>query len=457
MSAIKYDAIIIGTGQAGPPLAASLATNESKVLIIEKNELGGTCVNVGCTPTKAYVASARRAFIAKNSRDLGIEIDGEVKVNLKTIKDRKDKIIQDSRDGLNKMLTETEGITLLKGTAKFEDAHTIKVDGASYTANKIYINVGGSARIPEGFKEVDYLTNTSILELEEVPEHLIIVGGGYIGLEFGQMFRRFGSKVTILERGDQLLKREDTDIAEGISEIFRNEDIDIRLNAECISAKKTGKEIEVNINCKEGSPSLTGSHLLIAAGRMPNTNELGLELAGVKTDEKGYIKVNDALQTNVDHIWAMGDCNGQGAFTHTAYNDFQIVNSHLFQDKKRKLSDRFLCYAAFIDPPIARVGMNMKDIKEKGLKAKVATRPMSKIARAKEMGETQGLLKIFIEDKSEKILGATFLGTGADEYIHTIIDMMYADAPYTVIRDAVHIHPTVSELIPTMLENLKSL
>ncbi len=457
MSAIKYDAIIIGTGQAGPPLAASLAKNGLKVLIIEKNELGGTCVNVGCTPTKAYVASARRAFIAKNSIDLGIEIEGEVKVNLKTIKDRKDKIIQSSRDGLNKMLTETEGITLLKGTAKFEDAHTIKVDGASYTAKKIYINVGGSARIPEGFKEVDYLTNTSILELEEVPEHLIIVGGGYIGLEFGQMFRRFGSKVTILERGDQLLKREDTDIAEGISDIFRNEDIDIRLNAECISAKKTGKEIEVNINCKEGSPSLTGSHLLIATGRIPNTKELGLELAAVKTDDKGYIKVNDTLQTNVDHIWALGDCNGQGAFTHTAYNDFQIVNSHLFQDEKRKLSDRFLCYAAFIDPPIARVGMNMKDIKEKGLKAKVATRPMSKIARAKEMGETQGLLKIFIEDKSEKILGATFLGTGADEYIHTIIDMMYADAPYPVIRDAVHIHPTVSELIPTMLENLKSL
>lgn len=457
MGTIKYDSIIIGTGQAGPPLAASLAKNGLKVLIIEKNELGGTCVNVGCTPTKAYVASARRAFIAKNSKELGIEIEGEVNVNLRTIKDRKDKIIQDSRDGLNKMLIETEGITLVKGSAKFEDAHTIMVDGATYTANKIYINVGGSARIPEGFKDVEYLTNTSILELDEVPEHLIIVGGGYIGLEFGQMFRRFGSKVTILERGDQLLKREDTDIAEGISEIFKNEDIDIRLNAECISAKKIGKEIEVNIDCKEGSPSLTGSHLLIAAGRIPNTKDLGLELAGVKTDTKGYIGVNDSLQTNVNHIWALGDCNGQGGFTHTAYNDFQIVNSHLFQDNKRNLSDRFMCYAAFIDPPIARVGMNEKDIKEKGVKAKVASRAMTKVARAKEMGETQGLLKIFIEDKTDKILGATFLGTGADEYIHSIIDMMYANAPYTVLRDAVHIHPTVSELIPTMLENLKSI
>lgn len=457
MTIKNFDAIIIGTGQAGPSLAASLAKNGLNTLIIEKGKLGGTCVNVGCTPTKAYVASARRAFLAKNSTELGVEIKGEVKINLKTIKARKDKIIQDSRDGLNKMLTETEGITLLKGTAKFIDDRSIEVNGKTYSADKFYINVGGSARIPEGFKDVNYLNNTSILELEEIPEHLIIVGGGYIGLEFGQMFRRFGSKVTILESGDQLLKREDTDIAEGIAEIFKNEDIDIRLNSECISAKKSGNQIEVNINCTEGPPSVTGSHLLIATGRIPNTKKLGLENVGVKMDKRGYIKVNDELQTNVEHIWALGDCNGQGAFTHTAYNDFQIVNSHLFQEKKRKLSDRFMCYAAFIDPPIARVGLNEKDIRKKGLKAKVATRAMSKIARAKEMGETQGKLKVFIEEKTDKILGATFLGTGADEYIHTIIDMMYADAPYTVIRDAVHIHPTVSELIPTMLENPKSI
>ena len=457
MTTKNFDAIIIGTGQAGSPLAASLAKYGLNTLIIEKGNLGGTCVNVGCTPTKAYVASARRAFIAKNSTDLGIEIKGEVKINLKTIKTRKDKIIQDSRDGLNKMLTETDGITLLKGTATFIDSHTVEVNGNIYSADKFYINVGGSARIPEGFKDVNYLTNSSILELEEIPEHLIIVGGGYIGLEFGQMFRRFGSKVTILESGDQLLKREDNDISDGIAEIFKNEDIDIRLNAECISAKKAGDQIEVNINCTEGSPTITGSHLLIATGRIPNTKNLGLEIAGVKMDKRGYINVNDELQTNLDHIWALGDCNGQGAFTHTAYNDFQIVNSHLFQEKKRKLSDRFMCYAAFIDPPIARVGLNEKDIRKKDLKAKVATKAMSKIARAKEMGETQGKLKVFIDANTDKILGATFLGTGADEYIHSIIDMMYANAPYTVIRDAVHIHPTVSELIPTMLENPKSL
>ncbi len=457
MATKNFDAIIIGTGQAGPPLAASLAKNRLKTLIIEKAQLGGTCVNVGCTPTKAYVASARRAFIAKNSVDLGIEIEGKVQVNLKTIKARKDKIIQDSREGLSKMLTETEGITLLKGTAKFIDENTVEVNGETFSADKFYINVGGRARIPDGFMEVNYLTNSSILELEEIPKHLIIVGGGYIGLEFGQMFRRFGSKVTILESGDQLLKREDNDIAEEISEIFKKEDIDIRLNSECISAKNVGDQIEVTIDCTEGAPTVTGSHLLLATGRIPNTDSLNLEKIGVKIDKRGYIKVNNELQSNLKHIWALGDCNGQGAFTHTAYNDFQIVNSHLFQKKKRKLSDRYMCYAAFIDPPIARVGLNEKDIKEKGLKAKVAIREMSTIARAKEMGETQGKLKIFIEEKTDKILGATFLGTGADEYIHSIIDLMYADAPYTVIRDAVHIHPTVSELIPTMLENPKSL
>ena len=457
MTITKFDAIIIGTGQAGPPLAASLVKNGIKTAIIEKSHLGGTCVNVGCTPTKAYVASSRRAFVAKNSESLGVEVKGEIVINLKTIKARKDKIIQDSRDGLHKMLTETENISLIKGTAKFVDAHTVSVNGKKYSADKIYINVGGRARIPEGFSSVPFLTNTSILELEEIPEHLIIIGGGYIGLEFGQMFRRFGSKVTILESGDKLLKHEDDEFGQEIAKIFKKEGIAIRLNSECISAKKKGTQIEVSVECTEGAPTLTGSHILIAAGRIPNTDELGLDKTGVKLDKKGYIKVNDELQTNIKHIWALGDCNGQGAFTHTAYNDFQIVNSQLFKEKKRKLSDRYLCYAAFIDPPIARVGMNEKDLREKGIKAKMATRPMSKVARAKEMGETQGMLKILIDDKTDKILGATFLGTGADEYIHTIIDMMYANAPYTVIRDAVHIHPTVSELIPTMLENPKSL
>ena len=454
---MKFDAIIIGTGQAGPSLAAGLASNGWKVAIIEKGHLGGTCVNVGCTPTKAYVASARRAFIAKNSKDLGIEVDGEIKINLKTIKERKDKMISDSRNGLEKMLNGNENIQLIRGKARFLDNNKVEVEGKTYEADKIYINVGGKPRIPDGFKEVDFLTNASILDLEEIPEHLIIVGGGYIGLEFGQMFRRFGSKVTILDRGEHLLKKEDSEFGKAIAEIFKSEGLDVRLNSECISAQNKGDKIEVSVNCENEKVKLQGTHLLMAAGRNPNTADLGLENTDVSLDDHGYIWINDELQTSAPNIWALGDCNGEGAFTHTAYNDFQIVNSHLFEERKRYLSDRFTCYAAFIDPPLARVGMNAADIEKAGIKAKVASRPMSKIARAKEMGETNGMLKIYIEEETEKILGATFLGTGADEYLHTVIDQMYAGQSYTIIRDAIHIHPTVSELLPTMLENLEPL
>lgn len=452
---MKFDAIIIGTGQAGPSLADKMAKNGWKVAIIEKGHLGGTCVNVGCTPTKAYVASARRAYTAKNSAELGIVVNGDIEINLKTIKKRKDKIIEDSRSGLGKMLENNENIQLIRGKASFRDNNTVAVEGKTYKANKIYINVGGKPRIPDGFKDIDYLTNESILEMEEIPEHLIIVGGGYIGLEFGQMFHRFGSKVTILDRGDQLLKKEDSEFGEAIQEIFEEEGINVRLNSECISAKNKGRKIEVSVNCEGDKTNIQGSHLLLAAGRIPNTADLRIENTDVSLNDRGYIKVNDELQSSASNIWALGDCNGQGAFTHTAYNDFQIVNSHLFEEKKRKLSDRLTCYAAFIDPPLARVGMNAEDIKMAGIKAKVASRPMKSIARAKEMGETQGMLKIYIEDNSRKILGATFLGTGADEYIHTVIDQMYAGQSSEIMRDAVHIHPTISELIPTMLENLK--
>ncbi len=453
----KFDAIIIGTGQAGPSLAVSLAKNGYKTAIIEKGHLGGTCVNVGCTPTKAYVASARRAFTAGNSEDHGVILQGDLRIDLKRIKERKDKLVEDSRSGLEKMFAVTENLTLIRGKATFVDEHTVEVNNKNYTAGKIYINVGGRPRIPENFKNVEYLTNESILELEEIPEHLVIVGGGYIGLEFGQMFRRFGSRVTILERGEQLLKREDDDIAEAIAEILNKSGIEVKLNSNCIGAEKSEKGISVQYNCEIGIEKIKASHLLVATGRIPNTDDLGLEKAGVKLDARGFIEVNNELQTNVSHIWALGDCNGEGAFTHTAYNDFQIVNSHLFEERKRYLSDRFTCYAAFIDPPLARVGLNEEDIKNKGIKARVASRPMSKIARAKEMGETAGILKIFIESETSKILGATFLGAGADEYIHTVIDQMYAGASYKVIRDAIHIHPTVSELIPTMLENPKEL
>ncbi len=452
---MRYDAIIIGTGQAGPGLAGDLIKNGYKTAIIEKGHYGGTCVNTGCTPTKAYVASARRARAAKNSSGHGVSVEGKVKVDLKTIKKRKDEIVQESRDGLKGFLENTDKLTAYRGKAVFTGPHTVEVNGEELEADKIFINVGGRPRIPDGFEEVGYLTNQSILELEEIPRHLLIVGGGYVGLEFGQMFRRFGSEVTIIEMADRLLKREDQDVCSGISEIFEKEGIHIRLNAECISGRPAGDQIEVELDCEEGDKIVRGSHLLIAAGRVPNTDDLGLDKAGVETDDRGYIRVNNGLQTSARHIWAMGDCNGEGAFTHTAYNDYQIVASHLFGDGSRKLSDRYVCYAAYIDPPIARVGMSEQEAKEKGITYKLAKRPMKRIARAKEKGETQGFLKILVEEDTDKVLGAAFLGTGADEYIHTIIDLMYAEAPYTVIRDAVHIHPTVSELLPTMLENLE--
>ena len=369
----KFDAIIIGTGQAGPSLAASLAKNGFKTAIIEKGHLGGTCVNVGCTPTKAYVASARRVFAAGNSEEHGVILEGNLKIDLKRIKQRKDKLVQDSRSGLEKMFSDTENLTLIRGKATFLDQHTVQVKNEKYTATKFFINVGGSPRIPEDFKAIDYLTNESILELEEIPEHLVIIGGGYIGLEFGQMFRRFGSKVTILEKEDQLLKKEDDDIAEEIAEILKDSGIDVRLNSDCISAEKSDADISVKYNCEGSIEKIKASHVLVATGRIPNTDDLGLDKAGVKLDKRGFIVVNNELQTSAAHIWALGDCNGEGAFTHTAYNDFQIVNSHLFEERKRYLSDRFTCYAAFIDPPLARVDLSENDLKKQGLKAKVAS------------------------------------------------------------------------------------
>jgi len=438
-------------------LAASLANHGKKTAIIEKDLLGGTCVNVGCTPTKAYVACARRAFIARNSEEMGVKINGTVSVDLKVIKKRKDDLIQNSRSGLEKMFGDNENITLIRGTARFLNDHSVQVGDETYKAENIYINVGAHPRIPEEFKNINYLTNESILELEEIPEHLAIIGGGYIGLEFAQMFRRFGSKVTVLDRGKRLLTQEDPEFGEALGEVFQKEGIDIRLESNCIAAKERAGKIEISLECKEEDKILECTHLLIATGRVPNTSQLGLENTTVKTDKRGYIEVDDELRTSAQNMWALGDCNGEGAFTHTAYNDFQIVNSHLFETKKRNVSDRFTCYAVFTDPPLARVGMNATEIKKAGISAKIASRPMSKIARAKEMGETAGMLKIFIETETNKILGGTFLGAGADEIIHTVIDQMYAEQPFTVIRDAVHIHPTVSELIPTMLESLKDL
>ncbi len=453
----KFDAIIIGTGQAGPSLAVRLANEGKKVAIVERKLFGGTCVNNGCTPTKSLVASARAAYMARRGGDFGVEISGSISVDMKKVKHRKDEIAGGSSKSVEEWLRATENLEVIQGHAKLESNRTVLVGDEELEADQIFINVGGRAvRLP-GFDGIDYLTNTSMMEIDTLPEHLIIIGGSYIGLEFGQMYRRFGSKVTIIEMGPRLLGREDEDVSEAITGILENEGIEIRLNATCISGKKLDNGIIVDVDCESGDPQVKGSHLLMAVGRQPNTNNLGLEKAGVETDERGYIIVDDQLQTNVEGIWALGDCNRKGAFTHTSYNDFEIVAANLFDNDPRRASDRITCYGLFIDPPLGRVGMNEAEALKSGKNVLVGYRPMTRIARAVERGETQGFMKIYVDADSKEILGATILGIGGDEVIHSIIDIMYAKAPYSVIQRAVHIHPTVSELIPTMLGELKPL
>jgi len=452
----KYDAIIIGSGQAGTPLAFRLAKEGMHVAFIEKEYLGGTCLNVGCTPTKTYVASARRMWDAMHGDDLGIEIPTGAKANMKKIKDRKDALIKKSVDGMSKSISNNDKIDLFNGVAHFVDAKTVQVNDDKLTAPEIYINVGGRAFIPDDFKDVPYLTNKSILELEEVPEHLIIVGGSYIGLEFGQMFSRFGSKVSIFEKGKSIIGREDEKTSTIVKEFLEADGVEFYLDAECIAAEKEENGITVTAKKAGGvERKATGSHLLLAVGRRPNTDLLKLENAGIKVNDRGNIEVNDQLETNVPGIYALGDCNGEGAFTHTAYNDFEIIVANKFTDQKRKVSDRIMTYGLFVDPPLGRVGMTKAQAIDKGLDVLVGERDMSTISRAKEKGETYGYMSVVIDAQTEKILGATVLGVGGDEIISSFVNIMYADASYKVIRDSIQPHPTVSELIPTMLESVK--
>ncbi len=463
----KYDAIIIGTGQSGTPLAAKFDKEGKTVAIIEKNKLGGTCVNDGCTPTKAYLASARRAFVAKNSEDFGIETS-EVKVNLKKIKERKDKMVKKFQNNIKEMFDGLKKLDFYEGEGRFtENENVIEIKTKEgkierIEGKQIFINVGAKEVIPKEYKELDYLTHTSILELEETPKHLIVIGAGYIGLEFSQIFARFGSKITILEQNKRFLHKEDKDIADEIQRVLEKESITVYTNSKNISVIQDKGKTKVSFDNNGKKQNLEGSHILISVGRKPNTENLNLEKIRLKIDKKGYIKVNQHFQTNKKSIFALGDCNGQGAFTHTAYNDFEIVSDFIFGEQKRKLSDRILCYAMFIDPPLSRVGMNEEQAKQrmkedKSLTIVQAFRPMKKVARATEKGETDGMMKILVDKKTEKIVGATFFGISADETIHAIIDTMYANKSYKTIRDAVHIHPTVSELIPTMLGDLREL
>jgi len=453
----EYNSIIIGTGQAGTPLAQTLANQGQKVAVIEKSRLGGTCVNTGCTPTKTYVASAKSAWVARNAPNLGVSVSGTVKVDLKAVKSRKDKLIEESRKGIEQMTDAAENIALIRGMAKFKDEKIIEVNGENLQADQIFINVGARPRIPEGFDSVKFLTNESILELEEVPQHLIIIGGSYIGLEFAQIFRRFGSAVTVVEARPYLIAKEDQSTSERIADILRAEDIEIELNADCIGGKPFGDGVEVQLNCKGEGKSIRGSHLLLATGRQSNADLLDLNVAGIQHDEHYHINVDEYLRTNVDGIYALGDCNGEGAFTHTSVNDFEIVSDHLFQDGSKKLSDRHMNYALYIDPPMGRAGMSRNQALDAGHSILYGHMEMSDISRAKEKGETKGFMEVVIDAETERIIGATVLGTGGDEIIGVFITAMYANVSYKVLRDGVQTHPTVTELIPTMLKSLETI
>jgi pyruvate/2-oxoglutarate dehydrogenase complex dihydrolipoamide dehydrogenase (E3) component len=454
-----FDAIIVGAGQAGPALAGRLTDAGWSVALVERKDFGGTCVNTGCMPTKTLVASAYAAHLARRAADYGVSLQGEVGVDMQRVKDRQQTVVHNARGNVEKWLRGMKGCTVFQGHARFEDARTIRVGDDVLTAPKIFLNVGGRANVPDmpGVQDIAYLTNVGMMQLDTLPEHLVIVGGSYIGLEFAQMFRRFGSQVTVVEMGPRLIGREDPEVSDAIREILEAEGIAVRLNSECISFAPAEGGVCVHVTCEDGAPQVTGTDVLLAVGRKPNTDDLNLAAAGVETDKRGYITVDDQLRTNVPGIWALGDCNGKGAFTHTAYNDFEIVAANLLDDDPRKVSDRIPCYGLFVDPPLGRVGMTETEAKATGRKLLVGQRPMTRVGRAVEKGETEGFMKVVVDAETKEILGAAILGLNGDEAIHGMIDLMYAKAPYTVIQRAVHIHPTVSELIPTMLGELKPL
>ncbi len=453
----SYDAIVIGAGQAGPSLAGRLAAAGMKVAIVERGLFGGTCVNTGCTPTKTLVASAYAAHLARRSAEYGIVIDSPVKIDMKRVRARAETVSANSRRNVEKWLRGIDGLTVIEGHARFEGPDVVRVGESPLKAPRIFINVGGRANVPDmpGVGTVDYLTNTSILKLDTIPRHLVVVGGSYIGLEFAQMYRRFGAEVTVVEMAPRLIAREDEDVSEAVREILADEGIVVRTSATCIGFKPHEDGVAVDVDCESGEPVVVGSHVLLAVGRRPNTDDLGLDKAGVAVDARGYIGVDDSLATNVPGIWALGDCNGRGAFTHTAYNDYEIVAANLLHHANRRVSDRIPAYALFVDPPLGRVGMSEMEALRTGRKLLVSKRPMTRVARAVEKGETKGFMKVVADATTKEILGAAILGVGGDEAIHGIIDIMNADASYAVLQWAVPVHPTVSELIPTVLGDLK--
>jgi pyruvate/2-oxoglutarate dehydrogenase complex dihydrolipoamide dehydrogenase (E3) component len=454
-----YEAIVIGTGQAGPSLAARLAGAGMRVAVIERGKFGGTCVNTGCTPTKTLVASAFAARMVQRAAEYGIHLTGSSKVDIATVKARMDAVVQQSRSSLESWLTSITNVKVYRGHASFVGPRTVSVGAETITGERVFIDVGGRPSVPKlpGIDRVPYLTSDSMMELKGLPEHLLVVGGSYVGLEFAQMYRRFGSRVTVVELGSHLIGREDSDVSDAVREILAAEDIAIRVDAKCIALEDgENGSVRAHLDCRLGDPSVSATHVLLAVGRTPNTDGLGLEKAGVEVDARGFIKVDESLKTSAEGIYALGDCNGRGAFTHTAYNDYEIVADNLLNSTNRKVSDRITIYGLFIDPPLGRVGMTEADAHRTGRRILVGRRPMTRVARAREKGETQGFMKVLVDAHDLSIVGAAILGVGGDEAVHSVLDAMYAHLPYPAVQHGVRIHPTVSELIPTVLGDLSS-
>jgi len=455
----KFDAIVVGTGQSGPSLARRLVAAGRKVAVVERKFFGGTCVNTGCTPTKTLIASAYAAHVARRGADYGVTIRGPIDVDMKAVKARKDAVVGASRGGLERSLKTLDGCTVFEGHARFTAPRQVAVNGETLTADQVFLNVGARAAVPPiaGLDQVPFLTNSTMMDVDFLPGHLVILGGSYIGLEFAQMYRRFGSRVTVIEAMPRLIAREDEDVSKAIAEFLKDEEVDIHVGSKVTKVARQGNQIAVTVETSGQVLQVVGTHLLLAIGRRPNTDDLGLDKAGVALDERGYVTVDDQLRTNIPGIWAMGDCNGRGAFTHTSYNDFEIVAANLFDNDPRRVSDRITAYALYTDPPLGRAGMTEAEVRKTGRPALIATMAMEDVSRAYEKGETKGFMKILVDRDSRQILGASLLGLAGDEVIHTLLDMMYAKAPYTVMQRAMHIHPTVSELLPTMLGELKPL
>ncbi len=453
------DVIVIGAGQAGPPLAARCGREGLKTVLIERDLMGGTCVNNGCIPTKTLVASARVAALARRAAEYGVILDKPPRIDMLAVKARKDAIVEASRTGVTNWMANAKNVSVIRGHARFTGTHEIKVAGRTFSAEKIFINVGGHPATPKltGIEGVPTLNNVSMMAVDFVPQHLIVIGGSYIGLEFAQIYRRFGAEVTVCEMGPRLIGREDEDVSDEVRAILEREGINVRTGANCLSIERHGSGVAVGVACDSGAPKIEGSHLLLATGRTPNTSDLGLDRSGIAVDARGFVTVNDRLETNVPGIYALGDVNGRGAFTHTSWNDYEIVAANLFDGDTRRVTDRITAYALFTDPPLGRVGMSFNEARATGRPLLASKMQMSRVGRARESGETQGFMKIVVDAETKRILGAALLGLSGDEVVQSILEVMYADKPYTQINRGVHIHPTVTELVPTLLEGLKPL